>query len=52
LDGYFDDKGVFHGSGQMAQFLVMTGLTSDEVVDSKTNPYIDKVPKSEKAFEF
>lgn len=52
MDGYFDDKGVFHGGGQMAQFLVMTGLTSDEVVDTKTNPYIDKVPKSDKAFEF
>ena len=52
LEGYFDDKGTFHGTGNMAQFLVMTGLTSDEVVNPKLNPFIDKLSKDEKKLEF
>lgn len=52
LDGYFDEKGTFHGAGQMAQFLVMTGLTSDEVLDASTNPYADKLSRDDKQLEF
>lgn len=52
LDGYFDEKGTFHGTGQMGQFLVMTGLTSDEVLDSSINPYADKLSRDDKQLEF
>lgn len=52
LDGYFDEKGTFHGAGQMAQFLVMTGLTSDEVLDAFSNPYADKLSRDDKQLEF
>lgn len=52
LDGYFDEKGTFHGTGQMAQFLVMTGLTSDEVLDASSNPYADKLNRDDKQLEF
>lgn len=52
LDGYFDEKGAFHGTGQMAQFLVMTGLTSDEVLDASSNPYADKLSRDDKQLEF
>lgn len=52
LDGYFDEKGTFHGTGQMGQFLVMTGLTSDEVLDSSRNPYADKLSRDDKQLEF
>lgn len=52
LDGYFDEKGTFHGAGQMAQFLVMTGVTSDEVLDTSSNPYADKMSRDDKQLEF
>ena len=52
LDGYFDEKGTFHGTGQMGQFLVTTGLTSDEVLNAKTNPYADKLSREDKQLEF
>jgi hypothetical protein len=52
LDGYFDEKGTFHGTGQMGQFLVMTGLTSDEVLDASSNPYADKLSRDDKQLEF
>lgn len=52
LDGYFDEKGVFHGTGQMAQFLVMTGLTSDEILNESSNPYADKLSRDDKRLEF
>lgn len=52
LDGYFDEKGTFHGTGQMAQFLVMTGITSDEILDASSNPYADKMSKDDKQLEF
>lgn len=52
LDGYFDEKGTFHGTGQMGQFLVTTGLTSDEVLNAKTNPYADKLSRDDKQLEF
>lgn len=52
LEGYFDEKGTFHGTGQMGQFLVMTGLTSDEVLDSSRNPYADKLSRDDKQLEF
>jgi hypothetical protein len=48
LDGYFDEKGTFHGTGQMGQFLVTTGLTSDEVLNAGTNPYADKLSREDK----
>lgn len=51
LDGYFDDKGTFHGTGQMAQFLVMTGLTSEKLVDEDSNPFIDKLSRDDKKLE-
>lgn len=52
LDGYFDEKGTFHGTGQMGQFLVTTGLTSDKVLNAKTNPYADKLSREDKQLEF
>lgn len=52
LDGYFDERGTFHGTGQMGQFLVMTGLTSDEVLNASTNPYADKLSRDDKQLEF
>lgn len=52
LDGYFDEKGTFHGTGQMGQFLVMTGLTSDEILNASTNPYADKLSRDDKQLEF
>lgn len=52
LGGYFDEKGTFHGTGQMAQFLVMTGITSDEVLDVSSNPYADKMSRDDKRLEF
>lgn len=52
LQGYYDDQGKFHGQGNMAQFLVLTGLTSDEVVDPESNLFADKLSKIEKDLEF
>lgn len=52
LPGQFDDRGIFHGTGDMAQFLVMTGLTSDEIIDPDENPFADKLSKKDKEFEF
>lgn len=52
LDGYFDEKGNFIGTGNMAQFLVMTGVTSDEIIDEDINPFVDKLNKKDKEFEF
>lgn len=51
LSGYFDEQGTFHGQGNMAQFLVMTGLTSDEVIDPELNLYADKLTKQQKDLE-
>lgn len=36
----------------MAQFLVMTGLTSDEVIDPDTNIFSNKLSKEDKDFTF
>lgn len=52
LDGHFDEKGNFIGGGNMAQFLVMTGVTSDEIIDDDLNPFADKLNKKDKEFEF
>lgn len=53
LNGTFDDKGVFHGDpNTMAQFLVMTGVTSDEIIDDEINPFADKLSKQDKKSEF
>ena len=52
LQGYFDDQNKFHGTGNMAQFLVMTGLTSDEVIDPDTNIFSNKLSKEDKDFTF
>ena len=51
LDGYYDYQNVFHGGRAMGQFLVMTGLTSDEVIDPDENLYADKLTKEEKNLE-
>ena len=51
LDGQYDQQGTFHGGGQMGQFIVMTGLTSDEVIDPEENIYADKLNKNEKDLE-
>ena len=51
LDGQYDQQGTFHGGGQMGQFIVMTGLTSDEIIDPDENTYADKLNKNEKDLE-
>lgn len=51
VQGYYDESGTFHGSGNMGQFLVFTGVTSDEVIDPSENIYADKLSKDEKKFE-
>lgn len=33
IQGHIDDSGKFVGSGNMSQFLVFTGITSDEVIN-------------------
>lgn len=52
LDGHFDEKGNFIGGGNMAQFLVMTGVTSDKIIDEDENPFADKLNKEDKKLEF
>lgn len=53
LSGHFDERGVFHGDpNTMAQFLVMTGVTSDEIIDTDINPFADKMSKADKKAEF
>lgn len=50
IQGQLDESGNFTGFGNMAQFLVLTGVTSDEVL-SKDNPYVEVLDKKEKNLE-
>lgn len=50
IQGQIDDQGNFTGSGNMAQFLVLTGVTSDEVL-SEDNPYVEVLDKKSKNIE-
>lgn len=50
FDGILDEVGNFTGGTNMAQFLVFTGLTSDEVLDG-SNLFADKLSNDEKKFE-
>ena len=51
IDGSLDEQGNFHGGGNMAQFLVLTGLTSDEVIN-KDDPFADVLNSDQKSYEF
>lgn len=51
IDGSLDEQGNFHGGGNMAQFLVLTGLTSDEVIN-KDDPFADVLDSYQKSYEF
>lgn len=51
IDGSLDEQGNFHGGGNMAQFLVLTGLTSDEVIN-KDDPFADVLNSDQKNYEF
>lgn len=51
IDGSLDEQGNFHGGGNMAQFLVLTGLTSDEVIN-KDDPFADVLNNDQKSYEF
>lgn len=50
ISGYINDNGQFVGSGNMAQFLVFTGITSDEVID-KDDAFVDVLEGDAKDFE-
>lgn len=50
FDGTLDELGNFTGGTNMAQFLVFTGLTSDEIID-RSNLFAEKLTKDEKKFE-
>lgn len=50
--GRIDENNQFHGDGQnMAQFLVFTGLTTDEVLDEDTNAFADVLSRDAKKLE-
>lgn len=51
INGTIDENNNFHGSGNMAQFFVFTGITSDEVL-SKDNVFADVLNKEQKNYEF
>ena len=50
IQGHINDNGQFVGSGNMAQFLVFTGITSDEVID-KDDAFADVLEGDAKKFE-
>lgn len=50
ISGYINEDGQFIGSGNMAQFLVFTGITSDEVID-EDGSFVDVLKGDEKKFE-
>ena len=50
INGYINDQGQFVGTGNMAQFLVFTGITSDEVIN-EDDPFIDILDSDTKKFE-
>lgn len=52
FSGSFDSNGNFVGDGRnMGQFLVFTGVTSDEIVDDATNPFLEKLTGDEKDWQ-
>jgi hypothetical protein len=50
IQGRINEDGSFTGSGNMAQFLVFTGITSDEVISSDDD-FVDVLSKDQKNFE-
>lgn len=50
IQGRINEDGSFTGSGNMAQFLVFTGITSDEVISSNDD-FVDTLEGDKKKFE-
>lgn len=50
IQGRINEDGSFTGSGNMAQFLVFTGITSDEVINSQDD-FVDTLEGDQKKFE-
>ena len=50
IQGYLNENGQFVGNGNMAQFLVFTGITSDEVLNKK-DPFVDTLDSENKKYE-
>lgn len=50
ISGRINDDGSFTGSGNMAQFLVFTGITSDEVISAQDD-FVDTLEGDQKRFE-
>lgn len=50
IQGRINEDGSFTGSGNMAQFLVFTGITSDEVINSQDD-FVDTIEGDQKKFE-
>jgi hypothetical protein len=50
IEGRINEDGSFTGSGNMSQFLVFTGITSDEVINSKDD-FVDTLEGDQKKFE-
>lgn len=50
INGQINEDGSFTGSGNMAQFLVFTGITSDKVIDENQD-FVDKLSGDTKKFE-
>ena len=50
VQGKINEDGSFTGSGNMAQFLVFTGITSDEVINSQDD-FVDILKGDNKKFE-
>ncbi len=50
INGQINEDGSFTGSGNMAQFLVFTGITSDKVIDEDQD-FVDKLSGDTKKFE-
>ena len=50
VQGYLNENGQFVGTGNMSQFLVFTGITSDEVINDN-DPFAETLSGDEKKFE-
>lgn len=50
IEGRINEDGSFTGSGNMSQFLVFTGITSDEVINSQDD-FVDTLEGDQKKFE-
>lgn len=50
ISGKIDESGNFVGSGNMSQFLVFTGITSDDVID-KNDIFADILDSDQKKYE-